>query len=73
MKQYCRYCANAVLIDEELAYCESKHETKHKKKCTTVNNCKHFAFCELDVFDTDKKYQPKKVKNSAGSQIKMEV
>lgn len=73
MKQYCRYCANAVLIDEELAYCEEKHIQRSKQNCVTANNCKHFVFCELDVFDTDKKYQPKKVRKSIGSQIKLEV
>ena len=73
-KQYCRYCVDAVLTEnEELIWCEAKKVIKHKRNCVTINQCKHFKFNELDVFDTDKKYRPKEVKKSLGDQIKLEV
>ncbi len=71
-KQYCRYCANAVLIDEDLIYCEAKHRQRPKSICITTNNCNNFAFNEIDVFDADKKYQPKKIKESLGTQTRLE-
>lgn len=74
MKQYCRYCSEAVLTEnEEIIYCEAKKITKNKKRCITLNYCKEFVFNELDVFDTDKKYEPRKVKKSCGNQIKLEI
>ncbi|WP_313413158.1 hypothetical protein [Sedimentibacter sp.] len=73
MKQYCRYCANAVLIDDDIAYCEVKHHQRPKRLCVTPNKCKSFLFNEMDVFDIEKKYQPMKIKKSAGNQIRMEV
>lgn len=75
MKQYCRYCFNAILTEnEEIIYCEEKGQTKHKRKCITVNKCKHFEFNELDVFDIDKKYQPRKPKKKTlDNQIRLEV
>lgn len=72
MIQYCRYCAYAVLIGEDIVYCEVKKQTRDKSKCMTPNKCKRFGFNEIDVFDTDKKYQPKKVKRSAGTQMRLE-
>ena len=74
MKRYCRYCSNAVITEnEEIIYCEAKKETRHKKKCIVINQCKDFEFNELDVFDIDKKYQPRKEKKSLGNQIMLEV
>jgi len=75
MKQYCRYCADAVLTEnEDVVYCEAKKETRHKRKCITVNQCKHFKFNELDVFDIDKKYQPREPRKKVlDNQIKLEV
>lgn len=73
-KQYCRYCADAVLTEnEEMIFCEAKKETRHKSKCATVNHCKDFTFNELDVFDIDKKYKPKQIKKSLGNQVRLEV
>lgn len=72
MKQYCRYCTNAVLIDEGMIYCEAKKETRLQQNCITLNKCKDFDFNEMDVFDIEKIYQPRKVKKSLENQIKME-
>lgn len=78
MIQYCRYCCEAVLTEnEEIIYCEAKKETRHKKNCITANKCKDFAFNEIDVFgcgDIDKKYQPRGPRKKViDNQIKLEV
>lgn len=75
MKQYCRYCINAVLTEnEEIVYCDFFKKTRRKKSCITVNKCKNFDFLELDVFDSEKKYQPREIKNKVlDNQIVLEV
>lgn len=73
MNQYCRYCANAYLQDDDLIWCESKNEIREKKNCITVNHCKHFIFNELDVFDIEKKYVPIKAKRNDGTQTTFDL
>jgi len=72
VKQYCRYCANAVLIDEDIAYCEVKQHQRPKQLCVTPNKCKDFGFNEMDVFDIEKTYKPRVMKRDLENQIKME-
>lgn len=67
----CRYCINANMIDEDLAYCSVNNDTKDKRQCTRENKCKDFDFCEIDVFDLDKKYKPRPKKYIGFKQINM--
>jgi len=60
MKQYCRYCANAFLQGDDFIYCEPKNEMRDKRNCITLNKCKHFELNEMDVFDMDRTYKPRK-------------
>jgi len=66
----CRYCANAVLTENEnVIYCESSGNTFSKKYATRYKVCKDFIFNELDVFDIEHTYKPKwplKPKNLEG-------
>ena len=57
-KQYCRYCANCVLVDEDVCYCEISKTTFVGSKAKSVNQCKNFDFNELDVFNIERKYKP---------------
>lgn len=65
MRQYCRYCAEAVGQDESCIYCEVKDTFFSKKQCSRPNKCKSFVFNEIDAlgFDLNKKYKPRE-KNS---------
>lgn len=60
MKEYCRYCSHCCYGDA--IYCEVKNKTMSENTAKSVNHCKDFAFCELDVFDIEKKYKPTKEK-----------
>ena len=60
MKQYCRYCSNCIVGDA--VYCEALKMTMTEEKAKRVNRCKGFVFNEIDVFDLDKRYKPRKVK-----------
>ena len=60
MKQYCRYCSNCIVGDA--VYCEALNKTMSEEKAKRVNRCKQFIFNEIDVFDLDKRYKPRKVK-----------
>lgn len=77
MKKYCRYCGNAVSTDSEnIIWCEAKKDTRHKKNCITVNKCKNFLFCEIDVFGAtgEEIYKPRQPrKKVADNQIRLEV
>ncbi|MEG0397392.1 MAG: hypothetical protein RR612_11735 [Oscillospiraceae bacterium] len=59
MKQYCRYCANANLVDDDICYCDIKKGLRTKAVCTVANKCKAFVLNEIDVFDFDKTYKPR--------------
>ena len=77
-KKYCRYCANAVLTENEIiVWCEAKKQERHKNNCITVNKCKDFVFNEIDVFwigEFDKTYKPRQLrKKTVDNQIKLEV
>ena len=71
MKQYCRYCNNAVLQDDDLIYWSAKNKIKEKQNCVNQNKCKAFEFNELDVFDIERKYKERKEKVNDGQQIEM--
>lgn len=58
MKQYCRYCANCVLVDEDVCYCEESRKTFWCAKARRVNKCKNFVLNKLDVFNIEHTYKP---------------
>lgn len=58
MNQYCRYCINCVLGDAP--YCSKHEKTMNESYVKRTNKCKDFDFCEIDVFDHDHKYTPRK-------------
>lgn len=60
MKQYCRYCSHCIYGD--VAYCEELNKTMSESSAKRVNNCKHFEFNEIDVFNFGHKYKPRKQK-----------
>lgn len=62
MKQYCRYCCNACLNDDELAYCSYKDEMLEGPALRRLNHCKGFRFCEIDVLTQTRIYKPRSAK-----------
>lgn len=64
MKQYCRYCSNCIVGDA--VYCEALKMTMTEEKVKRVNRCKGFVFNEIDVFDLEKRYKPRKAKMKQG-------
>lgn len=60
MKQYCRYCNHC--INGDAVYCEVLKITMSEEKAKRVNRCKEFVFNEIDVFDLEKRYKPRKTK-----------
>lgn len=59
MKQYCRYCAKCVQVDEDICHCEHLTATFEGAKARRVNKCKDFVFNPIDVFDLERKYKPR--------------
>lgn len=64
MKQYCRYCSHANRIENDMCWCEKYNYTMEKIKASKINKCKDFEFNEIDVFNFEKIYQPRKEKNT---------
>lgn len=60
MKQYCRYCNHC--INGDAVYCEALNKTMSEEKAKRLNRCKEFVFNEIDVFDLEKRYKPRKEK-----------
>lgn len=58
MKQYCRYCTG--LVTGNGIYCTTLNKEKTEASTKVVNYCKHFEFCEIDAYDLDHKYKPKR-------------
>ena len=74
MKQYCRYCANANVAEEDLFYCSCNHQTYNAAKSKRVNRCKNFDFCENDLWRCDElgnfsKYQPRDTMKRGGGKV----
>lgn len=68
MKQYCRYCGHACLQDDDLFYCSKREKLYNGAKAKRANRCKDFGYCGLDLFDPNKKYQPRQEKPCNGLQ-----
>lgn len=62
MKQYCRYCSYCCYGD--VAYCEKQKKTMSDEKAKRVNQCKDFEFNEIDVFNPDKTYKERIIKQN---------
>lgn len=67
MTQYCRYCCNSSLIDDDLAHCNVKDIELDPPALKRSNRCKDFLFCELDVLTQTRIYQPRVAKPPAPS------
>lgn len=65
MNQYCRYCANCCITENEsIIWCEVKMEIYSASKAKRLNKCKDFDFNPNDVFGqnedgTFKQYNPR--------------
>jgi hypothetical protein len=82
MKQYCRYCANAldydgILICEADAPCGNNGAGKEYsiEKAKRLNTCKHFYFNPYDLLGQNsdgsfRQYKPHKVHKSKAQQAK---
>ena len=64
MKQYCRYCSHACAYEDDLFYCEKKNYCFDKIKGSRTNQCEDFEFNEIDVFDLNHTYKPRKKEKS---------
>lgn len=53
MKQYCRYCAYANIVGDDLFYCQPKNEVYGIDKSKRINKCKAFDFNENDLWRQD--------------------
>lgn len=71
MKQYCRYCINCVLVDDNVCYCECLKATFNGAKARNLNKCKNFHFNPFDVFNLEKQYKPRVKKQKIAEQITM--
>ncbi len=84
MKQYCRYCTNAVdyngeptdFICTENAKCGNNGAGRMypAKKAKRINHCKHFEFNTLDVFYTtygEREYKPRNNVRRVANKVKV--
>ena len=58
MRQYCRYCANAYLQDDDMIWCGPKDEIRTGSQITRMNRCPHFELNPIDVLNPDREYKP---------------
>lgn len=63
MKQYCRYCVNAYLQDDDMIWCKPKDEIRTDHQITRLNRCPHFEFCSIDVLNPEHEYKPAGARN----------
>ena len=59
MRQYCKYCANAVIWGDCHCLCEVKEKVISEASASKVNNCKDFELNEMSVFDYNQIYKPR--------------
>lgn len=53
MNQYCRYCANANLVGDDIFYCQPRNEVYGIEKSKRINKCKLWEFNEYDLWSMD--------------------
>ncbi len=79
MKQYCRYCGECHVIDDELYYCNEKEQIMSESQIKRANNCKNYGYTSCGDVITGKQYQPrgaykKHIKTPLqGEQVELEV
>ena len=64
MKQYCRYCA--YLTTGNGIYCGAKDRILSEQTTKRVNTCRQFEFNEIDAYDLERKYKPRRSKTIEG-------
>ncbi len=71
MTQYCRYCSS--LVTGNGIYCESRNMELGERYTKRPNRCPAFDFNEIDAYDLDRRYRPrrKKTKTDDG-QLRLE-
>lgn len=87
-KQYCRYCSHAFDYNGEgteflcsaNAPCGNNGSGRfyQASKAKRPNKCRHFDFCNADIFRQDEngnfaEYKPRKVTSNPYKQMKLEV
>lgn len=60
MTQYCRYCNACHVANGN--WCEIKQKELSDAYIKHSNKCKYFEFCEMDVYDENRTYKPRKKK-----------
>lgn len=58
-KQYCRYCSYCVVQLDDWAWCDKRKKEMSENTAKKMNNCKDFAFNEMDAFNPETKYKPR--------------
>ena len=60
MVQYCRYCSHCYEVEDNYLRCTAKKVSMFESQAKRANRCNLFAFNEIDVFDPDRTYRPRK-------------
>lgn len=60
MKQYCRYCSELVVGNG--IYCQYKNKELSEAYTKSPNYCKDFNYLNIDAYDFNKRYKPRKTK-----------
>lgn len=59
-RQYCRYCAHAVVTTQGTCWCEELKKDIPERTAKAKNACKSFAFLERDAYDPTRIYRPER-------------
>lgn len=57
-RQYCRYCAHAVLTTQDTCWCDELQKEVPERTAKAKNGCKSFCFCERDLYNPERIYRP---------------
>lgn len=57
-RQYCRYCAHAVVTTQGTCWCEELKKDIPESTAKAKNACKSFSFLECDAYDPHRTYRP---------------
>lgn len=59
-RQYCRYCAHAVVTTQDTCWCEELKKEVSERTAKAKNACKSFTLCERDAYDPTRIYRPER-------------
>ena len=59
-RQYCRYCAHAVVTTQDTCWCEELKKDIPESTAKAKNACKSFSFLERDAYDPTRIYRPER-------------